>query len=186
MQELFWTFLKKSFSQLWKTPLLIFRTLAGKKPNKPELQGFSKTEQMGLIFLMFCGIIRVLVLLMSRKEGGIMASTCTYSEIWRRYERLRMDYNSLVEAAFDDDSTLAQFAGSKRLSKMVEKIDKLLDDCSMLTSDKDRRGIQSAALSMLYFVEQALADACLFECDNVASFEDYIDPIKFVPVAVSI
>ena len=115
-----------------------------------------------------------------------MASTCTYSEIWRRYERLRMDYNSLVEAAFDDDSTLAQFAGSKRLSKMVEKIDKLLDDCSMLTSDKDRRGIQSAALSMLYFVEQALADACLFECDNVASFEDYIYPIKFVPVAVSI
>lgn len=123
---------------------------------------------------------------MSRKEGETMASTCTYSEIWRRYERLRMDYNSLIEAAFDNDSTLAQFAGPERLSKMVDKIDKLLDDCSMLSNEDDRHGIQSAILSMLYSVELALSDACLFKCDEAACFDDYSSPIPFTPAVVSI
>lgn len=112
-------------------------------------------------------------------------ATSTYAEIWRRYERLRMDYNSLVEAAFDDGSTLAQFAGSARLSKMVEKIDKLFDDCSLLTNEDDRRGVQSAVLPFLYNVEQTLSDAYLFECDDAAPLEDYNNP-TFTPITMSI
>ena len=115
-----------------------------------------------------------------------MARTCTYTEVWRRYERLRRDYNSLIEAAFDDDSTLAQFAGPESLSKMVEKIDRLLDDCSLLSNDNDRHGIQSAVLSMLYSVELALSDACLFQCDDAACFEDYSSPIPFTPAVVNL
>ena len=102
-----------------------------------------------------------------------MAGTRTYREIWRRYEELKKNYNFLREAAYDDGSTVAQYAGSAKLSEMVNEIDNLLDDCSLLKNEPDRRTAQSAVIAMLYPVELALSDACLFECDNAACFEDY-------------
>ena len=103
-----------------------------------------------------------------------MADTSTYKEIWSRYEKLLRSYNSLVKDAFDNDATLAQYAGSQRLSELVNSINQLLDKCSNLAFEPDLRKAQAATIALLYSVEEACADARLFECDPAANFEDYV------------
>ena len=105
-----------------------------------------------------------------------MAETSTYTIIWSRYEELRRFFNFLLESAYDEGSTLAQYAGSERLAKLVSKIEHLLDNCSKLANEADCRRAQAVTIALLYPVEEALADACLFECDPAASFEDYVYP----------
>ena len=104
----------------------------------------------------------------------MMACTSTYCDIWKRYEKLRRRWNVLIEQAFEDDSTVAQYAGPFKLAKLVNEIDTLLDDCSQLVNEDDRLKAQSIVISLLYSVEEALTDACLFECDQAASFEDFV------------
>ena len=103
-----------------------------------------------------------------------MADTRTYTEIWKRYGELRRSYNFLLEAAYDDGATIAQYAGPERLSRLVKDIDKLLDSCSLLANEYDRRKAQAAVIALLYSAESELANACLFACDNAADFDDYV------------
>ena len=100
----------------------------------------------------------------------------TYTGIWDRYEKLKRSYYSLAEGAFNEDSTLAQYAGSNRLNELVIELDRLLDDSSELVNELDRRKAQATIIPLLLRVEEAFADACLFECDPAASFEDYVYP----------
>ena len=100
----------------------------------------------------------------------------TYTGIWDRYEKLKRSYYSLAEGALSEDSTLAQYAGSDRLNELVNELDRLLDDSSELINEHDRRKIQATIIPLLLRVEEAFADACLFECDPAASFEDYVYP----------
>ena len=101
-------------------------------------------------------------------------STCTYQGIWKRYEELNRSYRFLEESAYDDGATLAQYAGSDRLARLVSDIESLLDKCSALPNEDDCRKAQAAIIALLYPVEEALADACLFECDQAADSEDYV------------
>lgn len=100
--------------------------------------------------------------------------TSTYKGLWNRYEELRRKYSLLIEGAFEDDSTVAQYAGSDELANLVSDIDSLLDECSQLQNENDRHNIESMVISLLYPVEEALADACLYESDPAADFEDYV------------
>lgn len=103
-----------------------------------------------------------------------MADTSTYLGIKNRYEELRRDYNFLVEAAYDDGSTTAQYAGPERLGKIVKSFDNLLEACSKLSDSKETRQLQADIIALLHSAEEDFADACLFECDPAADFEDYV------------
>ena len=103
-----------------------------------------------------------------------MKSTSTYNKIWGRYEELRLSYNHLIEEAQLDDSTVAQYAGSDRLAKLAGDIESLLNDCLKLRNYDDRRKAQTVIIELLLPVIEALSDACLYECDPAASFEDYV------------
>ena len=100
----------------------------------------------------------------------------TYTGIWDRYEKLKRSYYSLAEGALSEDSTLAQYAGSDRLNELVNELDRLLDDSSELANELECRKAQATIIPLLLRVEEAYADACLFECDPAASFEDYVYP----------
>ena len=115
-----------------------------------------------------------------------MADTSTYKGMWDRYVELREEFEMMCKDARDDDSTLAQYAGSEKLSKIVEELDSLLASSSSLRNDADCRRIQSAVISFLCPVEKALADACLFECDSAAPFEDYCSRPFPVPIIIPI
>lgn len=103
-------------------------------------------------------------------------ATSTYAGIRDRYKKLKKSYYSLAEGALSEDSTLAQYAGSDKLNKLVIELDRLLDDSSELVNELERRKAQTTIIPLLLRVEEAFADACLFECDPAASFEDYVYP----------
>ena len=102
-----------------------------------------------------------------------MTATCTYTEAWNRYEELRERFNHFARLAKDDDSTIAQFAGSLKLNALKDDLESLLVDSDDLTNHVDRDRVQSATNEVLHVVNIALSDAMLFECDDAASFEDY-------------
>ena len=102
-----------------------------------------------------------------------MADARTYTGMWERYAELKRLYERMEDDAYDDGSTLSQYVGSEKLSKLVNDLDKLLDDSSGIADESERRKLQADTIAMLYPVELALADACLFECDQAAAFEDY-------------
>ena len=102
-----------------------------------------------------------------------MTVACSYKEAWSRYEELRECLSLLAREAKDNDSTLAQFAGSDKLDALREDLESLLIDSDGLSSSIDRFRIQSATREILHIVNLALADAYLFECDECADFEDY-------------
>lgn len=102
-----------------------------------------------------------------------MTVTCTYKEIWERFDTLKKEYDDLVTGAEEGDETLAQHAGSEKLSTLMEDLESLLEDSEGLANEPDRRKVQSETSRMLYAVDEAFSDAFLFECDPAADFDDY-------------
>lgn len=100
-------------------------------------------------------------------------TTCTYNEIQEGYDKTYQEYLALITEAELEDSTLAQYAGSKRLTVLMKDLESLMEDSERL-KPSDKKELQSMIGATLYAVDVALSDANLFECDEAADFDDYV------------
>ena len=107
-----------------------------------------------------------------------MAGTRTFRGMMGRCSALKEQYTILLEAAKKDGSTLAQYAGSERLKKLSDEINDLISESLNLTTPSNRYEVNAAIIPLLYTVEQHYCNACLFECDQAANYEDYA-PITY-------
>lgn len=135
--------------------------------------GVRKTEQVYLDFYFVLWYNKVVGTALSLERKVFkMASTRTFKELWERYEKFQQDYHFLLDSAYDDGSTLPQYAGSERLTKMATELTDLLDE-TMGLNEVYRREIQAAVISVLYPVELALSDARVLECKQAEEYESY-------------
>ena len=102
-----------------------------------------------------------------------MESTCTYVKIWDTIKGLREKYYDLVLKALMDDSTLAQYAGTEKLSQLMSDLEFALSEAEKMGNNADRKEAREAIAEMLEPTTAAFMDAKLFEVDGVACFEDY-------------
>lgn len=102
-----------------------------------------------------------------------MESTCTYVKMWSMIEGLRKEYYDLVLKAAMDDSTLAQYAGTEKLSQLMSDLEFALSEAEKMGNNPDRKEAREAIVEMLEPTTAAFMDANMFEVDEAAEFEDY-------------